>query len=433
MSRPSKKGTATPAPVAVSRDEAESAAAREGEPVNAVRQDETPAAARPIQQPPAETRYASELAFLRAIDLGPRPRGWMLSPERVVDFICGSRGEALRAPAGADLPQDMPRSLTLDPKFVGSRALVERCVVTLAGERGLLLVGQPGTAKSMLGELLAAAISGTSGLAIQGTAGASEDHLRYGWNYAMLLDRGPRPEALVPSPVLTAMRTGRLVRVEEITRCLPEVQDSLISVLSERRMIIPELTGDVASVFAAPGFNVIATANLRDRGVSEMSAALKRRFNFETVAPIADAKLEMKLVGTRAAATLADTLGDPDQTPMVDERLLEILITAFRDLRDGRTDEGWNVERPAAAMSTAEAVTVLTSIVRQGAFFPALKDPVSLLPGYLLGVVLKDNSEDRERLLAYWDGPVRRRGEADPLWKRMYDLRAVLEEAGREL
>jgi MoxR-like ATPase len=434
VSRPSKKGTATSVAPATVADEV----AEEHHGENSTRSetesgDQATPTPRLIQQPPAETRYAGELAFLRAIDSAPRPRGWRLSPERVVDFICGSRGESIRAPAGAELRSDMPRSLILDPKFVGSRALVERCVVTLAGERGLLLVGQPGTAKSMLGELLAAAISGSSGLAIQGTAGASEDHLRYGWNYAMLLDRGPRPEALVPSPVLVAMRTGSLVRVEEITRCLPEVQDALISVLSERRMIIPELTGESGSVFAAPGFNVIATANLRDRGVSEMSAALKRRFNFETVAPIADARQEMNLVGTRATATLAETLGQPDKTPMVDTRLLEILVTAFRDLREGRTEEGWNVERPAAAMSTAEAVTVLTSIVRQGAFFPALKDPVSLLPGYLLGVVLKDNSEDRERLLAYWDGPVRRRGEADPLWKRMYELRAVLEEAGREL
>ena len=136
-----------------------------------------------------------------------------------------------------------PRSMVIEPKFVGARALVERCVVTLAGERGLLLVGQPGTAKSMLGELLAAAISGSSALTIQGTAGANEDHLRYGWNYAMLLDRGPSRRRSCPSPVLTGMRTGKLVRIEEITRCLPEVQDALISVLSERRMMIPELEG----------------------------------------------------------------------------------------------------------------------------------------------------------------------------------------------
>ena len=381
-----------------------------------------------IQQPPAEEQFADQLAFLRAVDTSPRPRGWLLSPGSVVNFICGTRGEAIRAPGAAELPAGVPTSLVIEPKFVGARALVERCVVTLAGERGLLLVGQPGTAKSMLGELLAAAVSGSSALTIQGTAGASEDHLRYGWNYAMLLDRGPRPEALVPSPVLTAMRTGRLVRIEEITRCLPEVQDALISVLSERRMMIPELDGPEGSVFAVPGFNVIATANLRDRGVSEMSAALKRRLNFETVPPIADARQEIELVRRRAQAVLRESGTQSD----VDARLLDILVTTFRDLREGRTGEGWNVERPAAVMSTAEAVTVAAAITRQGSFFPAQKDPVSLLPGYLLGVVLKDNQEDRDRLLAYWDGPIRRRGEDDPLWKRMYALREVLEELGRE-
>jgi len=108
------------------------------------------------------------------------------------------------------------------------------------------------------------------------------------------------------------------------------------------------------------------------------------------------------------------------------------ILAGARDLREGRTEEGWNVERPAAVMSTAEAVTVAAAITRQGAFFPAQKDPVSLLPGYLLGVVLKDNQEDRDRLLAYWDGPIRRRGESDALWKRMYGLRNVLEELERE-
>lgn len=376
-----------------------------------------------VQQPPAESRYADQLAFLQAMDAKvEKPSGWLLSPERVVDFLCGTDGEALRAPASAKLPNNIPATMKLPAKFVGPRSLVERCVVTLAGERGLLLVGQPGTAKSMLGELLAAAISGTSSLAIQGTAGAGEDHFRYGWNYAMLLDKGPRPEALVPSPVLTGMRTGKVVRVEEITRCLPEVQDSLISILSERRMVVPEL-GDAGSVFAAAGFNIIATANLRDRGVSEMSAALKRRLNFETVAPIAKHQQEVELVANSAHAVLASSGTDAT----VDQRLLDILVTTFRDLRDGATDEGWTVERPDAVMSTAEAVTVAAAITRQGAFFASARDPISLLPGYLLGVVLKDNTEDRERLLAYWDGPVRRRAEDSSHWKRMYELRDVLE------
>src|SRR5262245_3593523 len=236
-----------------------------------------------VQQLPAEALHAPELAFLAAWDGGERPLGWRLTPRAVVTFVAGSGGEALRLPRGAG--DGLPRSLTVGPKFVGDRALVERAVVTLAGERGLLLVGEPGTAKSMLSELLAAALSGNGGLVVQGTAGTNEEQLRYGWNYAPLLAKGPCPEALVSSPLLTATRQGAIARVEEVTRCLPEVQDALVSIMSDRRLAVPELDGPAGVVLARDGFNLTATANLRDRGVSEMSAALKRRFTFEAVTP----------------------------------------------------------------------------------------------------------------------------------------------------
>ncbi|MGZ3475877.1 MAG: AAA family ATPase, partial [Polyangiales bacterium] len=209
----------------------------------------------PIQSPPAEVLYAEELAFLKAWDEGPKPPGWQLSPRAAVTFICGSRGEKLKAGKGK---KEETRVIT--EKFVGDRAIVERSVVTLAGERGLLLVGEPGTAKSMLSELLGAAIGGTSALTVQGTAGTTEDQLRYGWNYASLLAKGPSREAMVPSPILSAMRRGALARVEEVTRCLPEVQDALVSILSDRRLAVPELSeGDGHVEHARPGFNVIAT------------------------------------------------------------------------------------------------------------------------------------------------------------------------------
>jgi MoxR-like ATPase len=373
------------------------------------------------QSPPAEERYAQELAFLKAWDTAAKPDGWFLSPQAVVTFICGSRDETLRLPKGVG-DGNLPESLIITEKFVGERALIERCVVTLAGERGLLLVGEPGTAKSMLSELLTAAISGTSSLTIQGTAGSTEEHLRYSWNYAVLLAQGPGEAALVPSPMMIGMRTGQIVRVEEVTRCLPEVQDALISQMSERRMMIPELPGETGSVFASPGFNVIATANLRDKGVSEMSAALKRRFNFEVIAPIAEHQREVDLVRRQATALLHST---NVQVP-VDEGLLDILVTAFRDLRAGRTVEGWTVEKPGSVMSTAEAVAIAASIGRQAAYFPSQKDPLSLIPGLLLGTVLKDDAQDRARLLAYWDSAVKRRAENSRNWQRLLELRKDL-------
>lgn len=371
-----------------------------------------------------EDRFAEELAFLAAFDDAPRPDGWRLSPQSVVRFVTGSDGETLKLPRSAKAAAGIPKSLEIAEKFVGERALIERCVVTLAGERGLLLVGEPGTAKSMVSELLAAAISGTSSLTVQGTAGTNEDHLRYSWNYSLLLAQGPSEAALVPSPVMNGMRNGQLVRVEEVTRCLPEVQDALISLLSERRLMIPELDGEAGSVFAAPGFNVIATANLRDKGVSEMSAALKRRFNFETVGPIAEHDREVALI--RSQATRLLERGGVDFN--LDEGVLDVLVTAFRDLREGHTVEGWSVEKPGTVMSTAEAVAIATSIGRQTAYFSSQRDPLSLIPGHLLGVVMKDDVQDQGRLLAYWDSVVKRRAdEGSRLWKRLQELRGVLE------
>ncbi|WP_018680619.1 ATP-binding protein [Actinokineospora enzanensis] len=381
----------------------------------------TPAAR---QVDPAEDAHRAELAFLAAYDDGPRPPGWRLTPWAVVTFVMGT--DPGGAPLALPRPVDgLPARLAITPKFVGDRALVERAVVTLAGERGLLLVGEPGTAKSMLSELLAAAVSGTSQLVVQGTAGTTEDQLRYGWNYALLLAEGPSLRALVPSPVLTAMRTGGVVRVEEVTRCLPEVQDALVSILSDRRVAVPELSGTAAAtVHAAPGFTVIATANLRDRGVSEMSAALKRRFNFEAVGPIGDLTAEIALVRRQATAALERV-----RAPFaIDDIVLEALVTAFRDLRAGISVEGWAVERPTTVMSTAEAVSVATSLGLSQAYFTGDRDPLALLPGHLLGVVRKDDPTDAARLLSYWDGAVRRRAESGThTWRRLWDLRDVLD------
>jgi MoxR-like ATPase len=365
---------------------------------------------------PAETVYADELRFLATWDTGHRPPGWRLTPRAAVLFVVGSGDEAVR------LRGRGRTAMRIAPKFVGQPSLVERAIVTLAGERGLLLVGEPGTAKSMLSELLAAAISGSSALTVQGTAGSTEEQLRYGWNYALLIAKGPHPEALVPSPVLAAMRGGAIARVEEITRCLPEVQDALISILSERRLAIPELTGAEGTVYAQAGFNVIATANLRDRGVSEMSAALKRRFNFELVEPIADYVVERQLVERQAAAAL-DRVGAALQ---VDEAVLEALVTAFRDLRAGRTEEGWAIDRPGTVMSTAEAVAIASSLGLQAAYFD--RDVLPLLPAYLLGVVRKDDPTDQARLLGYWDAAVKRRAEAGAeIWGRLWELRSTLD------
>src|SRR5215472_12060665 len=155
---------------------------------------DTPAADA-VLRPHAEQQYATELDALAAQDERARPPSWRLSPWAVVTYL----------PGGV-----LPDGTAITPKYVGSRRLVEVAVATLATDRALLLLGPPGTAKTWLSEHLAAAISGNSTLLVQGTAGTAEDAVRYGWNYAKLIAEGPSPQALVSSPVMTAMRAGKV-------------------------------------------------------------------------------------------------------------------------------------------------------------------------------------------------------------------------------
>lgn len=351
----------------------------------------------------AELRYADELERLTAADRDKRPPGWKLSPRAVRRFILGDD------------------ALQVSRKFYGDDPLIDRAIVTLMGHQGLMLVGEPGTAKSLLSELLAAAISGDSGLTVQGTAGTTEDHIKYSWNYALLLAEGPSQRALVPSPIYQAMRAGKLVRFEEITRCPPEIQDVMISLMSEKQLIIPEL-GDEARLFAQRGFNIIATANLRDRGVHEMSSALKRRFNFETVRPIRDLQFEIDLVMTQ----LAHELGASAAEVHVPRDVISLLVTTFQELRAGQTQEGTAIKGLDAVMSTAEAVNVAYAAALQAQYFNSGALTPRELAGQLQGVVLKDSQDDARRVRHYFDTVVRERGRRDAQWKAFHDAARAL-------
>jgi MoxR-like ATPase len=357
-----------------------------------------------IQRLPAELLYARELEQLNREDAkAPKPAGWRVSPQSVVAFVLG----------------DARRNT--EPKFVGSRSMVERAVVSLATNRGLMFIGEPGTAKSYLSELLAAAISGDSTLVVQGSAGVTEDSVKYSWNYALLLAEGPGPRALVSAPVHRGMMEGRIVRFEEITRCPLEIQDTLLSVLSERMMAVPELpAAEDRNVFAREGFNIIATANTRDRGVNEMSAALKRRFNFETVAPIGDIRRELELV-TRETKRLLAQAGIPAALP---PDIAELLVTTFNDLRSGKTVEGSAVESLTTVMSTAEAVAVAFSSMVHAHYYEGGKiRPVHLVHS-LMGSALKDAPEDADKLRHYFNHAVQARAGAH--WREFYEARQVL-------
>ncbi len=369
---------------------------------------------------PAERRYPGELEALAACDTDPRPPGWALSPRAVETFIVGSGGRAL----SWEDAEGQPRQAVISRKFYGHDVLVQRAIVTLASDRGLLLVGEPGTAKSWLSEHLAAAISGTSLLAIQGSAGLTEDQIKYGWNYALLLAEGPTPRALVPGPLYRGMRQGRIVRFEEITRAPHEVQDTLLSCLSEKVLLVPELSGDEGVVLARAGFNVVATANTRDRGVNEMSAALKRRFNFETVPPLDDLQQEVAVVRERVGRLLehSGTTG-----PVPGDDVLELLVTTFHEIRAGQTVDGVKVDRARSMMSTAEAVSVGFHSALHARFFGADRVEPEHVVMHLAGAAAKDRQEDRAVLRAYWDVAVKPRARREiGAWKAYWDAREHL-------
>ena len=366
---------------------------------------------------PVEIRHSDELEALAANDTFTKPPGWRLSPQAVRTFVLGSDEKELTRPGAAK-----NATIAIRRKFYGDDALIARCIVTLMGNRGLMLVGEPGTAKSMLSELMAAAICGVSTHTIQGTAGTTEDHIKYSWNYALLLAEGPSPRALVASPLYRGLRDGMIVRFEEVTRCPPEIQDTLISILSDKVMQVPELGDEHSVLLAKKGFNVIATANLRDRGVHEMSSALKRRFNFETVHPIADKEFELQLVMEQASLLL----GEAEATAIVDRDVIDLLVTTFHDLRIGRTSEGTVVERPSTVMSTAEAVSVAFSAALDAAYFGDGRVASEHVVRQLIGTVLKDNPEDAHKVRQYFDVVVKTRAATSEHWKAFYDSRRLL-------
>ncbi|WP_405743896.1 AAA family ATPase [Streptomyces sp. NBC_01525] len=349
-----------------------------------------------VLRPHAEETFADELAALAAADDRPRPERWRLSPWAVATYLLGGT---------------LPDGTVITPKYVGPRRLVEVAVTTLATDRALLLLGVPGTAKTWVSEHLAAAVSGDSTLLVQGTAGTPEEAIRYGWNYARLLAHGPGREALVPSPVMRAMARGATARVEELTRIPADVQDTLITILSEKTLPIPELGEEVQAV---RGFNLIATANDRDRGVNDLSSALRRRFNTVVLPLPGTPDAEVEIVSRRVGQ-----LGRSLDLPAVPEGLDEIrrVVTVFRELRDGVTEDGrTKVKSPSGTLSTAEAISVVTNGLALAAHFgDGVLRPGDVAAG-LLGAVVRDPAADRVVWQEYLETVVRERDG----WKDFY-------------
>jgi MoxR-like ATPase len=345
----------------------------------------------------AETFYADELNALAEVDDRPRPRNWRLSPGAVATYIMGG---------------ELSNGVEITPKYYGNRRVIEIAIATLATDRALLLMGVPGTGKSWVSEHLAAAICGDSTLLVQGTAGTSEEAIRYGWNYARLLAEGPSTEALVPSPLMVAMQAGKLARLEELTRIPADVQDTLITILSEKLLPVPELNTEVMARY---GFNVIATANDRDKGVNDLSAALRRRFNTVVLPLPTNIDEEVTIVSERVEA-LGRALALPLEKPALAEIRRVVLI--FRELREGITQDGQTkIKSPSATLSPAEAISVVNNGMALAAHFGDGRMTARDLASGLAGAIVKDPIQDRKVLTEYLETVVKTREG----WGDIYD------------
>jgi MoxR-like ATPase len=354
-----------------------------------------------VLRAPAEQRFAHELAALAASDTQARPDKWRLSPKAVRSYLLGTTLED---------------GSVISAKYIGAPRIIEIAIATLLTDRALLLLGVPGTAKSWVSEHLAAAISGDSTLMIQGTAGTDESALRYGWNYAELIAKGPSAKALVESPMLRGMRQGALVRVEELTRISAEVQDTLITLLSEKTLPVPELASMIPAV---RGFNVIATANNRDRGVNELSSALLRRFNTVILPTPATLEEEIAIVEQRVAEQSV-ALKLPEVTGGVAAEIRRV-VQVFRELRLGATAEGNKIKSPSGTLSTAEAISVMNHGLALSAYYGDGSLRASDVAAGLMGAVVKDPVQDQAVFAEYLKTVVREREG----WKDLY--RAVNE------
>jgi len=350
----------------------------------------------PVLRAHAEQAFHLELAELAKSDTRPRPPNWKLSPWAVADYVFGCT---------------LPNGFVVSPKYIGKRTIIEIAVATLATDRALLLLGVPGTAKTWLSEHLAAATSGDSTLLIQGTSGTSEETLRYGWNYAKLLAEGPSRAALVPSPIMRAMEHGKIARVEELTRIPSDVQDALITVLSEKTLPIPELNDEVQ---ASKGFNVIATANDRDRGVNDLSSALRRRFNSVHLPLPETVEEETEIVRQRSEA-IGRALELPAEPPTLQD--IQRIVTVFRELREGMTlDRKSKLKIPSGTLSTAEAISVVNNGLAMAAHFGDGRLRASDIASSLTSAVVRDATQDSLVWKEYLEVVVKERDG----WKDLY-------------
>lgn len=318
-----------------------------------------------------ENKYQDELNALKKADTGWKPENWHMSPQSVLQFILGN----------VEI-----EGISISPKYIGHQNLVETAIATLATQRALLLTGMPGTAKTWLAEHLAVAISGNTKHLIQGSSATTEEDILFGWNYASLIAKGPHQEALVESAIYKSMQRGEICRIEELSRIPAMIQDNLLSLLSEKLIVIPELDSEIR---AKKGFNIIATSNDKDKGTFPLSDALKRRFNVIQMPFPASLEEEVKIVRYKLDS---ETLPISVEIPVQE---IERVVQIFRELRSGVTEDSHQkINTTQSNLSTAEAISALEHCIYMAGFFGKGRVTATEIAATLPGAILKDIEKD---------------------------------------
>jgi MoxR-like ATPase len=190
-----------------------------------------------------------------------------------------------------------------------------------------------------------------------------------------------------------------------------DVQDTLITILSEKTLPVPELGTEVQ---ARKGFTVIATANDRDRGVNELSSALRRRFN-TVVLPLPESVEDEVDIVSRRVAQIGASLELPETPAGLEE--IRRVVTVFRELRGGITEDGrTKVKSPSGTLSTAEAISVLTNGLALAVHFGDGVLRAADVAGGIVGAVVQDPVSDRVVWQEYLETVVRERTD----WRDFY-------------
>jgi len=305
--------------------------------------------------------------------------------------------------------------VSITRKFFGDDAIIERAIVTLASSGHCYWSASPAPGKLGLGT------SGGGDIRVlhshhPGHRGHDRRTHQVLLNIARVIAEGPKPDNLIPSPTMIAMRTGGILRFEEITRCVPDVQDALVSILSDKAIAVPELPDD-NMVWAKPGFNVIATANTRDQGVNELSAALKRRFNYIHIPIVADQKTEIEIVQQRSS----ELMQRYDLPTRIAPPIIELLATVFREIRQGKTSEGVSVKQPSTTLSTAEAIGTALDSALHARFFGTGQVTAGDVARNIVGSIVKEDLADLAALKEYVVLVAKKRATKDKAWKEFHD------------